>query len=137
MLVKTACGSPNYVAPEVLMNEMKGYSFACDMWSVGVILYVLLCGFCPFYDENTPALFQSIIAGKYSFPSPYWDHISKEGKDLTSKLLVTDPHKRYTPDEALMHPWIAQNTSRTVIPDIVQNMKKFASDRSRASFELE
>eukprot|EP01007_Sphenomonas_quadrangularis_P000961 NODE_182_length_1900_cov_85.023231_g137_i0.p1 GENE.NODE_182_length_1900_cov_85.023231_g137_i0~~NODE_182_length_1900_cov_85.023231_g137_i0.p1 ORF type:complete len:331 (+),score=59.30 NODE_182_length_1900_cov_85.023231_g137_i0:60-1052(+) len=136
MLVKTACGSPNYVAPEVLTNDMKGYSFACDMWSVGVILYVLLCGFCPFYDENTPALFQAIIAGSYSFPSPYWDPISDDAKDLIQRLLVTDPKKRLTPQQALEHPWIHCNTKGEAIPNIVDNMRKFATNRSRSSFQL-
>ena len=77
-LARTACGSPNYVAPEVLLNEMRGYTFVVDMWSVGVIVYVLLCGFCPFFDENTPALFKAITRGVYSFPSPYWDGISDD-----------------------------------------------------------
>ena len=77
-LARTACGSPNYVAPEVLLNEMRGYTFVVDMWSVGVIVYVLLCGFCPFFDENTPALFKAITRGDYSFPTPYWDGISDD-----------------------------------------------------------
>eukprot|EP01002_Notosolenus_urceolatus_P003983 NODE_2050_length_1215_cov_22.680961_g1703_i0.p1 GENE.NODE_2050_length_1215_cov_22.680961_g1703_i0~~NODE_2050_length_1215_cov_22.680961_g1703_i0.p1 ORF type:complete len:331 (-),score=104.40 NODE_2050_length_1215_cov_22.680961_g1703_i0:117-1109(-) len=136
-LVKTACGSPNYVAPEVLLNDMKGYSAACDMWSIGVILYVLLCGFCPFYDENTPALFRSIISGKFTFPSPYWDHISDDAKDLISKLLVTDAKKRMTPEEALQHAWLRNTQSSTPISHITENMKKFASDRSRASFSID
>eukprot|EP00668_Euglena_longa_P002960 GGOE01003457.1.p1 GENE.GGOE01003457.1~~GGOE01003457.1.p1 ORF type:complete len:329 (-),score=96.29 GGOE01003457.1:300-1286(-) len=136
MLVKTACGSPNYVAPEVLLNEMHGYSFACDMWSVGVILYVLLCGFCPFFDECTPALFASITSGNYSFPSPYWDTISEDAKDLVRNLLVVDPRKRFTPEQSLKHRWIISNTREEPIPDIVENMKKFKDQRSQASFDL-
>lgn len=136
MLVKTACGSPNYVAPEVLLNEMHGYSFACDMWSVGVILYVLLCGFCPFFDECTPALFASITSGNYSFPSPYWDSISEDAKDLVRSLLVVEPRKRLTPEQALHHRWILSNSREEPIPDIVENMKKFKDHRSQASFDL-
>jgi len=136
MLVKTACGSPNYVAPEVLLNEMHGYSFACDMWSVGVILYVLLCGFCPFFDECTPALFASITSGSYSFPSPYWDSISEDAKDLVRNLLQVDPRKRLTPEQALSHRWILNNTREVPIPSIVENMRRFKDQRSQASFDL-
>jgi calcium/calmodulin-dependent protein kinase I len=130
MLVKTACGSPNYVAPEVLLNEKHGYSFACDMWSVGVVLYVLLCGFCPFFDECTPALFASITSGNYSFPSPYWDDISDDAKDLVRNLLVVDPTKRYTPDQALAHRWLVNNQSDSVNPNVTENMKKLKDNRS-------
>eukprot|EP00906_Rhabdomonas_costata_P023205 RCo033410 len=137
MLVKTACGSPNYVAPEVLLNEMHGYSFAVDMWSVGVILYVLCCGFCPFYDENTPALFSAITRGKYSFPSPFWDNISDECKHLISNLLVVDPKKRYTAEQALQHPWILHNHSMQPIAGIQTNMVKFKPSRSKCSFNVD
>eukprot|EP01012_Entosiphon_sulcatum_P038743 TRINITY_DN504_c0_g3_i1.p1 TRINITY_DN504_c0_g3~~TRINITY_DN504_c0_g3_i1.p1 ORF type:complete len:338 (-),score=97.02 TRINITY_DN504_c0_g3_i1:1087-2100(-) len=136
MLVKTACGSPNYVAPEVLLNDMHGYTFAVDMWSVGVILYVLVCGFCPFYDENTPALFNSITKGKFSYPSPYWDGISEECKDLINHLLVVDPARRFTPQQALQHPWIVRNTHTRLIPNITANMHKFKDARSNCSFRL-
>lgn len=133
MLVKTACGSPNYVAPEVLLNEKQGYDFACDMWSVGVILYVLLCGFCPFFDECTPALFASITSGNYSFPSPYWDHISEDAKDLVRHLLVVDPKRRFTPDQALEHRWLVNQQSDTVIPSISTNMKKLVDSKSQTA----
>jgi len=137
-LVKTACGSPNYVAPEVLLNDMRGYTFAVDMWSLGVILYVLLCGFCPFFDENTPALFRAITQGNYSFPSPYWDEISDDAKDLIRRMLVVNPQKRATPEMALEHPWIKSNDHTKVITggeaSITANMKKFKDNRSAASF---
>eukprot|EP01062_Namystynia_karyoxenos_P016101 TRINITY_DN15873_c0_g1_i1.p1 TRINITY_DN15873_c0_g1~~TRINITY_DN15873_c0_g1_i1.p1 ORF type:complete len:349 (+),score=161.36 TRINITY_DN15873_c0_g1_i1:91-1137(+) len=137
-LVKTACGSPNYVAPEVLLNDMRGYTFAVDMWSLGVILYVLLCGFCPFFDENTPALFRAITQGNYSFPSPYWDEISDDAKDLIRKMLVVNPQKRIKPEDALEHPWIKSNTYTKVIKGgdgcITENMRKFKENRSAASF---
>ena len=80
-MMKTACGTPGYVAPEILKN--KGYdSGAVDMWSAGVILYILLCGFPPFYEEELPALFDQILHARYDFPSPWWDNISADGKDL-------------------------------------------------------
>eukprot|EP00754_Rhynchopus_humris_P025434 Rhum_TRINITY_DN14945_c6_g1::Rhum_TRINITY_DN14945_c6_g1_i1::g.130917::m.130917/K08794/CAMK1; calcium/calmodulin-dependent protein kinase I len=132
-LARTACGSPNYVAPEILLNEMRGYTFAVDMWSVGVIVYVLLCGFCPFFDENTPALFRAITAGKYSFPDPYWKSISDEAKDFIRRLLVVNPEQRMTPEQALQHPWISDNKSTEPISDITKNMKTFKASRSQAS----
>ena len=92
-MMKTACGTPGYVAPEVLQN--KGYSSgAVDVWSTGVILYILLCGFPPFYEEELPALFDQILKGKYDFPSPWWDNISKDAKDLVKAMLTVDPKKR-------------------------------------------
>lgn len=104
-MMKTACGTPGYVAPEVLKN--KGYdSGAVDMWSAGVILYILLCGFPPFYDEELPALFDTIIKGKYEFPSPWWDHITDGAKDLVKRLLTVDPKRRITADQVLNDSWV-------------------------------
>jgi serine/threonine protein kinase len=104
-MMKTACGTPGYVAPEVLKN--KGYdSGAVDMWSAGVILYILLCGFPPFYDEELPVLFDTIIKGKFDFPSPWWDSISSEGKALVCRLLTVDPKKRITAEQVLQDPWV-------------------------------
>jgi hypothetical protein len=77
------------------------------MWSVGVITYILLCGFPPFYDENNAELFRQIKAGAYDFPSPYWDEVSDLAKDLISRLLVVDPAKRLSAAEVLAHPWVA------------------------------
>jgi calcium/calmodulin-dependent protein kinase I len=101
----TACGTPGYVAPEVLKNE--AYGPAVDMWSLGVILYILLCGFPPFYHESTAALYKQIKKGQYTFPDPYWSEISKEAKDLVTKLLTVDPKKRITPAGVLQHEWVA------------------------------
>jgi serine/threonine protein kinase len=82
------------VAPEVITHE--AYSSQIDMWSVGVIVYILLCGFPPFYGENDAQMFRKIRAALYSFLAPYWDDISADAKDFVARLLVVDPAKRYT-----------------------------------------
>jgi len=127
LLLKTACGTPNYVAPEVLLNH--GYDEAVDMWSIGVILYILLCGFPPFYSEKTAELFQQIINGRFDFPSPYWDKVSKEAKDLVMKLLCVDPKKRYTPQQCLEHPWILDHSDKEKLPKIIDKLKQFNARR--------
>jgi len=101
----TACGTPSYVAPEVLLTT--GYDKEVDLWSIGVITYILLCGFPPFYDECLNNLFEEIMAARYEFPEEYWGHISDEAKDFVSKLLVANPMKRMTATQALKHPWLA------------------------------
>eukprot|EP00760_Papus_ankaliazontas_P018386 PhM_4_TR17473/c1_g1_i1/m.33060/K08794/CAMK1; calcium/calmodulin-dependent protein kinase I len=131
MLVRSACGSPNYVAPEVLLNEMQGYTFAVDLWSVGVITYVLLCGFCPFYDDNVAALFRAITQANFTFPSPFWDNISADAKDFVRRLLVVNPEVRMDAEQALCHDWIVKNTRDTVMPSISENMRRFKPERSR------
>eukprot|EP00741_Cyanophora_paradoxa_P006671 tig00001030_g6452.t1 len=104
--MKTICGSPLYVAPEVLAS--KGYDLAVDLWSLGVILYVLLCGFPPFYSDNEAVLFKQIMKGEFDFPDPEWTEITPAAKELVRKLLEVDPKKRLTADQMLKHPWIAQ-----------------------------
>jgi len=103
-LMTTACGTPGYVAPEVITHE--AYSTQIDMWSVGVIVYILLCGFPPFYGENDAQMFRKIRSAQYKFLSPYWDGISMEAKDFVSRLLVVDPAKRMTAHQALKHKWL-------------------------------
>jgi len=104
VMMQTACGTPGYVAPEILLT--KGYEKEVDLWSIGVITYILLCGFPPFYNDNIAELFEQIMKAEYDFPKEYWHSISKEAKDFVSKLLVADPHERMTSNEALEHPWL-------------------------------
>ncbi|XP_076093262.1 serine/threonine-protein kinase DCLK3-like isoform X3 [Mytilus galloprovincialis] len=104
--IYTVCGTPTYVAPEIL-SEI-GYGLEVDMWAVGVISYILLCGFPPFRspDRNQTELFEFIKAGEYEFLSPYWDNISSSAKDMIEHLLVVDRKRRFNAIDTLSHPWI-------------------------------
>jgi len=127
-LMKTPCGTPGYIAPEVL--HMKGYGREVDMWSIGVIVYILLCGFPPFYEEELPRLFATIMAGRYDFPSPWWDTVSADAKDLVNKLLVVDPKKRLTAEQVLKHPWIVSSApAEAQLTEAVKSLKKYNAHR--------
>ncbi|MCJ1397106.1 hypothetical protein MMC11_000298 [Xylographa trunciseda] len=110
----TLCGTPSYVAPEILENSKhRRYTRAVDVWSLGVVLYICLCGFPPFSDElytseNPYTLSQQIKMGRFDYPSPYWDSVGDPALDLIDRMLVVDPEKRYSIDECLEHPWITQ-----------------------------
>lgn len=107
--LSTACGTPGYVAPEVL--EGKKYGKEVDLWSLGVILYILLCGFPPFYDESTTGLYRQIKKGQYDFPDPYWTEISNGAKGVVKRLLTVDVAKRATPDDLLKDKWVVGETA--------------------------
>ncbi|KAJ8066246.1 hypothetical protein OCU04_005328 [Sclerotinia nivalis] len=100
----TPCGTVGYTAPEIVKDER--YSKSVDMWALGCVLYTLLCGFPPFYDESIQVLTEKVARGQYTFLSPWWDDISKSAQDLVSHLLTVDPKKRYTIEQFLQHPWI-------------------------------
>ncbi|CAH8437970.1 unnamed protein product [Heterobilharzia americana] len=102
----TVCGTPTYIAPEIL--EESGYGIEVDMWALGIITYIMLCGFAPFRspDKRQSKLFESIKRGRFVFLSPYWDNISSYAKDLISALLVISPKSRLTARETLSHPWV-------------------------------
>ncbi|BFZ22328.1 hypothetical protein BsWGS_25367 [Bradybaena similaris] len=116
-LIYTVCGTPTYVAPEILTDI--GYGLEVDMWAVGVITYILLCGFPPFRspDRNQTELFEYIKAGDFEFISPYWDNTSRNAKDLISHLLVVDKSKRYTAIDVLCHKWVLCGGQIDVIPE--------------------
>ncbi|KAF7355167.1 Protein kinase domain-containing protein [Mycena sanguinolenta] len=99
----TPCGTVGYTAPEIVKDER--YSKSVDMWALGCVLYTLLCGFPPFYDESINVLTEKVARGYYTFLSPWWDDISSSAKDLIQHLLCVDPAQRYTIDEFLAHPW--------------------------------
>ncbi|NXP63000.1 KCC4 kinase, partial [Chloropsis cyanopogon] len=103
--MKTVCGTPGYCAPEILRG--CAYGPEVDMWSLGIITYILLCGFEPFYDERGDQyMFKRILSCEYDFVSPWWDDVSLNAKDLVKKLIVLDPKKRLTTLQALQHPWV-------------------------------
>lgn len=104
-VMRTAVGTPGYVAPEILTEDEYGPEV--DVWSLGVILYILLCGFPPFHDNNMQKLFQKITKGQFSFPSPAWDNISQEAKKLVQRMLIVDPAQRISVEEILGNPWVS------------------------------
>ncbi|CAJ0640477.1 14913_t:CDS:2 [Entrophospora sp. SA101] len=101
---KTPCGTVGYTAPEIVKDER--YSKSVDIWALGCVLYTLLCGFPPFYDESIDDLTEKVAKGEYTFLSPWWDNISDSSKDLVSNLLAVDPEKRYTINQFFAHPWV-------------------------------
>eukprot|EP01117_Protostelium_nocturnum_P018716 TRINITY_DN788_c0_g1_i1.p1 TRINITY_DN788_c0_g1~~TRINITY_DN788_c0_g1_i1.p1 ORF type:complete len:360 (+),score=126.75 TRINITY_DN788_c0_g1_i1:236-1315(+) len=104
--LETSCGTPDYVAPEVITAEGT-YDKSVDMWSVGVITYVLLCGFSPFLSSTQTGLFEKIIKVEYDFPDPEWTNISQQAKDFIRHLLIRNPEDRYTAAQCLEHPWLS------------------------------
>uniref|UniRef100_V9KTK5 Calcium/calmodulin-dependent protein kinase type IV n=1 Tax=Callorhinchus milii TaxID=7868 RepID=V9KTK5_CALMI len=117
--MKTVCGTPGYCAPEILRG--CAYGPEVDMWSVGVITYILLCGFEPFYDERGDQyMFKKILNSDYDFVSPWWDDVSLNAKDLVKKLILSDPKKRLTTYQALQHPWVTGKATNFIHMDIAQ-----------------
>ncbi|KFD71733.1 hypothetical protein M514_04296 [Trichuris suis] len=123
-------GTPGYLSPEVLKKEP--YSKPVDVWACGVILYILLVGYPPFWDEDQGRLYAQIRAGCYEYPSPEWDTVTPEAKNLINSMLTVNPRKRITADQALKHPWICQReriASLVHRQDTVDCLKKFNARR--------
>lgn len=116
--MSTSCGSPLYVAPEVLIG--RGYTKAVDMWSLGVILYILLVGYPPFNGANVVQIYRQILHNEWGF-GPAWSVISAEARDLVLRLMCYDPARRATADEAMQHPWIKQKASLSQSPLALQS----------------
>ncbi|KAK2580677.1 hypothetical protein KPH14_007779 [Odynerus spinipes] len=134
-IMATACGTPGYVAPEVLAQ--KPYGKAVDVWSIGVISYILLCGYPPFYDENDANLFAQILKGEFEFDSPYWDDISDSAKDFIHKLMCVNVEERYTCKQALAHPWISGNaaSNKNIHGTVSEQLKKnFAKSKWKQAY---
>jgi len=128
--LETSCGTPDYAAPEVLTGE-HAYDKSVDLWSVGVITYVLLCGYPPFYASSQPALFDKICKAKYDFPPTEWDFISDIAKDFIRNLLVLNPQKRLTAEECLMHPFLGDKLETKPLKNIDQSMAVYNAKRKK------
>lgn len=108
-LVRGRCGTPGFVAPEILLTRVNGgYGNKVDMFSAGVTLYVMLAGYEPFYGESDIELINANREAKVVFPHADWHTVSVEGRDLIERMLIVDPSKRIGPSEALRHPWITR-----------------------------
>ena len=119
----TLCGTPSYVAPEILEGTShRRYTRAVDVWSLGVVLYICLCGFPPFSDElysqeNPYTLSQQIKMGRFDYPSPYWDSVGDPALDLIDRMLTVDANERITIDECLEHPWTTNRDINEINPN--------------------
>ncbi|XP_013779511.1 calcium/calmodulin-dependent protein kinase type II alpha chain isoform X10 [Limulus polyphemus] len=123
-------GTPGYLSPEVLKKDP--YGKPVDIWACGVILYILLVGYPPFWDEDQHRLYAQIKAGAYDYPSPEWDTVTPEAKNLINSMLTVNPAKRITASEALKHPWICQRervASTLHRQETVECLKKFNARR--------
>ncbi|XP_021471751.2 calcium/calmodulin-dependent protein kinase type 1B isoform X2 [Oncorhynchus mykiss] len=127
-MLTTACGTPAYVAPELL--QQKSYGKEVDLWALGVITYILLCGYPPFYDESESHMYRQIMKAEYEFDSPYWDEISNSAKDFIPHMLQKEPEERYNCEQALKHLWISggaaleKNIHGSVSKQIQKNFAK-------------
>ncbi|KAJ3415675.1 hypothetical protein HDV05_004353 [Chytridiales sp. JEL 0842] len=128
--LKTTCGTPAYVAPEIL--KQKGHGKPVDLWALGVITFVLLCGYTPFWGETQTEMFQAIVSCDYEFEDEYWGHISDSAKDFVKHLLVLDPEKRPTAEECLRHEWLGTESDVDLLSTVKGN---YASSKAKGRFK--
>jgi len=131
-----ACGTPGYVAPELLLEQP--YGTKVDVWAMGVILYILLCGYPPFHEDtgNQSKLFRKIKNAQFEFHSPWWDNVSQAAKDLVRKLLTLDPSNRPTAAEVLLEPWVADpdaQSSADLGAHVIEGIKNVKNQRFKAA----
>jgi len=125
--MSTVCGTPSYLAPEILTGQK--YTTQCDIWSLGVILYTLLCGYPPFSDDNNAAMVETIKSGKLDFPDEDWKNISAEAKDLITRCLKVAPEMRVNCTEILNHPWMITEGNDNNNPQARERLKKYLARR--------
>ncbi|CAM9642609.1 unnamed protein product [Phaeothamnion confervicola] len=134
--LRTQCGTPGYVAPEILKGE--SYGLQVDMWSIGVIMYILLGGYPPFHDDNQATqakLYQKIKKGKVVFHEQYWGQVSDDAKDLIRKMLTLAPPDRITAADALRHPWLAGDDATLQQYDLGGNLEQLKLFNARRKFK--
>jgi serine/threonine protein kinase len=129
----TQCGTPGYVAPEIL--EGTPYDTRADMWSLGVIVYILLGGYPPFIEQNQRELFRKIRKGQYEFHEEYWGQISQDAKVLISSLLTVNPNKRLTSEESLTNKWINKDSAALAAQDLGVNLEQFKKFNAKRKFK--
>jgi len=125
-MASTAVGTPSYMAPEVWKGQKYGKKV--DVWAIGVIIYIMLCGFPPFYNESNEVMAKSIQSGEFEFPSPYWDNISELAKDLIMSILRVEPDDRPDAGEILEHPWLSSKP-QAELPLVPPKIKEFNARR--------
>lgn len=135
--LKTVVGTPQYVAPEVIQGVPgQTYDLGVDMWSAGVVLFILLGGYPPFYSESEPKMFDMIRNGEYDFDDPVWDSVSLDAKTLIEQLLRVDPEHRLTASKTQQHSWIVGEVSNSPLAGTHENMRKFYQDKWKKAFKI-
>lgn len=129
----TQCGTPNYVAPEILENRQ--YGCAVDMWSVGVLTFVLLGGYPPFHDDNEAKLFERIKCAQFNFDPQYWDVVSADAKDFIRKLLNNNPGVRLTAEQAILHPWLVKGDHELITVHLEKTMRQLRNFNGKRKFK--
>jgi len=129
----TQCGTPGYVAAEIL--EGKPYDTQADMWSIGVIVYILLGGYPPFIESNQRTLFRKIRKGQYEFHEEYWGQVSEDAKDLIRNLLTVDPDQRFDSSRALANKWIGADAKTLAALDLETNLDRFKKYNAKRKFK--
>lgn len=132
-MMHSSCGTPAYVAPEILRSGRGGHGYGkeVDIWSLGIILYILLCGFPPFYGDDHIRLFAQIQKGTFTFTPPYWDCVSDVVKDLIRRMLTVNPARRISAEDAQAHEWLRTDSAgcSEPLPYFNENMRAFNGRR--------
>jgi calcium/calmodulin-dependent protein kinase I len=126
------CGTPGYVAPEIL--ERTPYNWQCDVWSLGVMAYILLGGYAPFDEKDQKTLFQKIMKADYEFDEEYWDAVSDDAKDFIRCSLNLNPRKRLTASQALEHRWMTVSDCVLVEQDLAVNLTELKRFNAKRKF---